>query len=380
MNKSNEKKITIAHGYTSIEVFHSLLPFILSSKKETEYKFKFINYNLNNLYTCQGDLLILVRRYHDGKTSNENIISELKKLRKNFPKIVYFDDSAAASIVLFCTFPYVDEYWKRACLKNKENYKKKFYGGHIFSNYYANKFGINDKADYFINPIPDDQIQFDKLKVAWNIGIGIYPTDQKSILNKNYNQVRRFITGLTTITGVSFLQSFFEKNIKQIINELKNEININDRILKISSRFTNSSYRKSVGYQRELCAQMTKNDNLYLSGFIKKKDFTKEIFSIFGVLSPFGWGEVCYRDFEAIIAGAYLIKPNVSYLDTWPNIYEKEFYHSLDWDLSEIPKLNKIIDNLDYCEKSINDVRYYYRSCLKNIVPRCLKMIDNLFI
>ena len=70
----------------------------------------------------------------------------------------------------------------------------------------------------------------------------------------------------------------------------------------------------------------------------------------------------------------------MSHLDTWPNVYKRDYYFSLDWDLSDINKMEKIIDNIDKCEISVNAVREYYRSCLQDIVPRCLKMIDNLFL
>lgn len=374
------KKIVIAHGYTSIEILHTITPFVLASKKDSNYKFKFVNYKFKNIFKQQGDLLILIRKYHDGKSSDKKIIKELKYLRKNFNKIVYFDDSAAASIIIFCTFPYVDEYWKRACLKDKQNYKEKLYGGHLYSNFYSDQFKINDEVDYFINPIADNETRFDKLKIAWNIGVGIYPLNKGSITDQNYLGVRKYLTGLSIIGGVGILYNFFERNMQRIIGELEMESTLKKRNLKISSRFSDVSYRKSVGYQRKICIDMTKNNKFFLSGFLKKKEFTNEIFNIFGVLSPFGWGEICYRDFEAIIAGAYLIKPNMSHLDTWPNVYKEEYYFSLDWALSEINKMDIYLDNIDKCENAVNAVRKYYSSCLENIVPRCFKMIDNLFI
>ena len=38
-----KKKILIAHGHTSIEIFHSIVPFVLASKNNENYKFKFLN-------------------------------------------------------------------------------------------------------------------------------------------------------------------------------------------------------------------------------------------------------------------------------------------------------------------------------------------------
>jgi hypothetical protein len=55
------------------------------------------------------------------------------------------------------------------------------------------------------------------------------------------------------------------------------------------------------------------------------------------VLSPFGWGEVCFRDFEAIISGSLLLKPDMSHLKTWPDVYiPYETYIPLKWDGSDI--------------------------------------------
>lgn len=39
------------------------------------------------------------------------------------------------------------------------------------------------------------------------------------------------------------------------------------------------------------------------------------------VVSPWGYGEICFRDFEAILCGAILVKPDMSKVATWPNIF-----------------------------------------------------------
>ena len=54
-------------------------------------------------------------------------------------------------------------------------------------------------------------------------------------------------------------------------------------------------------------------------------------------ISPFGWGEIAYRDFEIFISGAALLKPSMSHMKTWPDIYvEGETFVSYSWDLSDI--------------------------------------------
>lgn len=54
--------------------------------------------------------------------------------------------------------------------------------------------------------------------------------------------------------------------------------------------------------------------------------------------SPFGYGELCWRDIEAIVTGAILLKPDMDHLETLPDLYEKGVtYHAVDWDLSDLP-------------------------------------------
>jgi hypothetical protein len=55
------------------------------------------------------------------------------------------------------------------------------------------------------------------------------------------------------------------------------------------------------------------------------------------VFSPFGWGEVCFRDYEAVVAGALLVKPDMGHLETSPDIYlPGETYVPVRWDFSDL--------------------------------------------
>jgi hypothetical protein len=52
--------------------------------------------------------------------------------------------------------------------------------------------------------------------------------------------------------------------------------------------------------------------------------------------SPFGYGEVCWRDYEAIMGGAVLLKPDMSHIETDPDIFRAwETYVPLRWDLAD---------------------------------------------
>lgn len=54
-------------------------------------------------------------------------------------------------------------------------------------------------------------------------------------------------------------------------------------------------------------------------------------------LSPFGYGEVCWRDYEAVLTGAVLVKPDMGHIVTDPDIFLPwETYAPVAWDLSDL--------------------------------------------
>lgn len=53
--------------------------------------------------------------------------------------------------------------------------------------------------------------------------------------------------------------------------------------------------------------------------------------------SPFGFGELCWRDIEAMMTGAVLIKQNMDHLETLPDLYEPGVtYLPVAWDFSDL--------------------------------------------
>ncbi len=81
------------------------------------------------------------------------------------------------------------------------------------------------------------------------------------------------------------------------------------------------------------------------TGSISKKAFIKEIQNSVVTISPFGLGEICYRDFESFINGSLLFKPSINHLRTYPDLYEDGVtYISHKWDFSDFnEKLSMIL-------------------------------------
>ena len=76
-------------------------------------------------------------------------------------------------------------------------------------------------------------------------------------------------------------------------------------------------------------------------------------------LSPYGQGELCFRDFEIIQFGSVMIKPDMSKVITHPNIYiPYETYIPCNLDYSDlIEKIQWVKDNPIKCKEITNNAR-----------------------
>jgi hypothetical protein len=82
--------------------------------------------------------------------------------------------------------------------------------------------------------------------------------------------------------------------------------------------------------------------------------------------SPFGYGEVCWRDYEAMMTGSLLLKPDVSHLVTDPDVFVPgETYVPLAWDFSDLA------DKVDYYVRHEDERRTIAENAF-NVIHRYL--------
>ena len=167
---------------------------------------------------------------------------------------------------------------------------------------------------------------------------------------------------------------------------LRENINIKKftktRKYKISCRISSNYNNDLISWQREKAKKLL--SNFCNTDLINKRKYHKELLNSKITFSPFGWGEICYRDFEAIFSGSLLLKPSMCHVETWPNLYLKnKTYMPCDWDLNNlIDVINDLekINNLDIIENA----RKLYNQYLSNtsgkyeFVERFKKLIKEL--
>ena len=85
---------------------------------------------------------------------------------------------------------------------------------------------------------------------------------------------------------------------------------------------------------------------------VSQKEYYNRTFNSKILFAPFGYGEMAPRDLEAAMFGSILIKPDMDYIDTAPNVFiDGETYIACKHDFSDLnEKIMKILGNYkNYC-------------------------------
>ncbi len=268
----------------------------------------------------------------------------LKKIQEKTNRLLWFDMGDSTGTTQFEVLPYVDRYFKKYLLKDLSLYKNQFALGRYFTEYYSKNYNIEPEYEMYLTPLRTKFIN--KLKLSWNFGLSDY---RKTNL-------------ISTI-----FKHFFKINGKPL--NLKFSLPSKNRNILIFARYS-TNYTNLVSFQRIEAIKLLKEkfkeyDNIKY-GYIKKRLYWKELRNAKLVLSPFGWGEACVRDFETFIAGAALLKPDMSFLQTWPNFYQNNItYIPLPWKIEKWESIIKEIINDDertyfIAKNSQNLYKYYW--------------------
>lgn len=263
----------------------------------------------------EADQMLLDQKYFrtSWKGTREEMIGLLQKLKKKVDQLLWFDSTASTHILEPGVLPYVDFYYKGLILKNKNSYLSPFYSNRIFADYYHKNLGIKD-----IQPVEPLYVKnkedLRKIKLLWNYSLG----GGFGLKGKYSNLLQKFLP-FRRAYGMNFIPPYKHRPVD------------------LSCRISTNYGRKSISYQRKKTAALLKERFDLETKPIPLKKYYKELKKAKIALSPFGWGEINYRDFEIISAGAALMKPSMEHTETWPDFYIKDkTYISYSWDFHDL--------------------------------------------
>jgi len=334
--------ITILACFERISLYHTMIPFFLKNRllKKTGKKkaFTITQSAAWCIHNDKNSVLFMERcfQHREPRDLEPAELETIKRLRDRYKTIVFFCGQPEAGTNRLDLLPYVDRLFYKSVFADRGNYRKNLYGKNLFADYYHRNFGIKDSPEYINSGIISEENAL-RPELSWNLGVGTYPRyhwPQRvgTIL------ARANMSGIGRNIGGKPLRRAEELGTKpENFSGEKRNIAVHARIDPVSC--------PSIAFQRchflDCIAEITKNNplkgGLFLTGMAPQNQYYHELKDSKIVLSPFGWGEVCFRDFEAILAGAMLLKPDMSHLISWPNIYiPYETYVPLAWDGSDL--------------------------------------------
>jgi len=362
------KKINILHPGSKLKwSYHfgywSVLNYFKNEIQDSGYKISYFNKITKDFF--DADFIFLVSRYFTDsfqmkikkkfQINNEyNLKEKIENISTKNPNIIWFDLSDSAGTTVFEIMPYVKKYAKNQVYIDKLNYKKFFFRNRYYADYYQKNYDLEKQVSFNYTKLQDKYEN--KLVQSWNIGVGNY----FDIINNN-----RFKKNLLSLKGI-----FYNFNQKDFENRLKFS-NIDEReddfFLKSNLRL--NSKKKSIFFQRYFVTNFLRKKYSVnnVDKRINHKKYLEKLNKAKISVGSFGWGEICYREFEATIMGACIIYPNISYIKTWPNIYiNNQTCLTYDLNFGNLEeKINKVLVNDKLRKELVHNAQNVLRNVLK---------------
>lgn len=215
----------------------------------------------------------------------------------NKPRIHFFDSFAHTDVRMSkVLMPNIQSYTKKAVFKDSNKYFKKYKGDTIITDYYSNMYDLDLSPSDFQSP----------------------------------HEITKILhIGPTFFTGAGIIDKF----------ENRKSFSSNKRPIDIHARIATEGDLWYAKMRSTALDEVLKIPNVKIaSGFgLSHKEFMNEMYQSKICFSPFGYGEICWRDIEAIQCGAVLLKPSMEHLKLSPEIHiPYETYMPVSWDFSDV--------------------------------------------
>jgi len=243
-------------------------------------------------------------------TPAPQVLEKISRLRRQFPppvKIVYFDGDDDSCIQWGSDLlEKVDLYVKKHMFSDTSWYLKQFTGKNNLTDYVSRVHGtcFADNIIPHSSPVPKSQLS--KIALGYNIGM-----DGK--ITNLFRDTRPASPSEKTVDVMC--RAACKPDLW--ISPLRSPIG--DALAPLASQ----GYKILVPNLR-----------------VDQQGYYQEMRSSRICVSPFGYGELCWRDFETVLMGCLLVKPDMSHIRTEPNIFVPgETYVPVRWDFNDLAEV-----------------------------------------
>lgn len=258
---------------------------------------------LNAHSLTQFDLIGLKLSFQTPAVQAERLVKDFKAKIAGAPtKLVYFDGDDDANVQWPEVLRIVDLYVKKQAFAENKAYLYHYVGKSNLTDYVSKNYNVS----FADNIIPTsgglDPVEVEKIYVGWNLAL-----DEPILeLLRRVKSISFATKDLDILCRASVPQDNWLYHLRNPAVAC---------IEAMSNRF------------RVLAPRDRVSRNQYWGEMLRSKI----------CVSPFGYGEICWRDFEAIMCGALLVKPDMSHLKTLPDLFVPGVtYVPVRWDYSDL--------------------------------------------
>ncbi len=308
-------KISVLSIHDRVACFHSLYPFLGAGQSG---RFDFFDSPEDCLKRDRNRILVMVRSFIKPDRVD---LPLMHRLRDKYERIAFFHDDAGGGIPRLEVLPFVDLFYSKALFRDRSLYGRSLYGKELYSDFFHERYGV-------VDPEPRERVvetrpeMLGKLRLSWNIGVGDYPRGKLR---------QRVGVAAGMALGFKVTPLFYGRGRLPA-----DPVSRNPGTIPIHARLAPAP-RPSIAFQRKLIMEKIDGNPLFLTGSVSQGAYNREVAQSRIVLSPFGWGELCLRDFEAVLSGALLLKPDMSHIETWPDVFVPgETYAPFSWEAKDL--------------------------------------------
>ncbi|UUX94240.1 glycosyltransferase [Aquabacterium sp. J223] len=230
--------------------------------------------------------------------SGQQIEFLLERINQIFPnaRINYFDWFAPLDLRYAGRLQgWIHRYYKKQVLRDVEDYRRPHQGDTNLTDYYSRRFGL-DMPVTMQEPV-DDRFFSDKL-----------------------------------LLGPSFYLAPY------LISRFSRPMPVHTRKFDVHARIAiaGEPWYSRMRQEAKTALGALQHRRVIQDGRVSRSQFMREVEASTLCFSPFGYGEICWRDFEAIACGAVLVKPDVGHIRMDPDLLlAEETYAAVRWDLAD---------------------------------------------
>lgn len=285
--------------------------------------------------------ILLKLAYHTPAREVLAIARALRERAGASAKLIYLDGDDDPCVQWPELLPLVDLYVKKQIFADAAEYERDRIGKTNLTDYAARTFGRSFAGDRVPFSRGVDPSQVHKITLGWNLA-----------LDRKIRALRRTVVSAhpkdidvscrANLDPSIWIHPFREP-VARILRSLDGEY----RVLTPENRVSQDEYYLEMRRSR-IC------------------------------VSPFGYGEICWRDFEAILCGCLLVKPDVGHLRTEPDLFlPLETYVPVRWDFADLEEvlrhyLTHPEERERICRQALERLLAYYDGGFVRSVARVL--------